>query len=171
MSPAPREARPKSAGVQADRQHGQASVGPRENQSRGSRSTMPHPSGPRPREWREGPYERSGRGARETTGTRLGRAAETSGRGRACEESWKTVEIKMSAANPGGAGSNSRPGSRNRPPRARQDESYAPTLVFDQPSREQRHQERTEPSARQGVPDAIPRLRSNQGCTAATAGV
>ena len=59
------------------------------------------PAVPRPREQREGSYERSGRGARETTGTRLGRAAETSGRGRACEESWKTVEIKMSAANPG----------------------------------------------------------------------
>jgi len=121
------------------------------------------PAEPRPREQREGSYERSGRGARETTGTRLGRAAETSGRGRACEESWKTVEIKMSAANPGGAGSNSRPGSRNRPPRARQDESYAPTLVFDQPSREQRHQERTEPSARQGDAGRNPAIAIEPG--------
>src|SRR6516164_1188535 len=118
MSPAPREARPKSAGVQADRQHGQASVGPRENQSRGSRSTMPHPSGPRPREWREGPYERSGRGARETTGTQPHRAAESSARATASEESYGTTATKTSLVSRGGAGSSSTPRSRNRPPPA-----------------------------------------------------
>src|SRR5580704_13486619 len=69
---------PKSAGVQAGRQRGRAPAGRRESQCRGSRSTLPRPAEPSPREQREGSYERSGRGARETTGTRPGRVAETS---------------------------------------------------------------------------------------------
>src|ERR1700680_2064452 len=47
-------------------------------QNRGSRSTMPHPAKPHLPEKREGSYERSGRGARETTGTPPRRGAETS---------------------------------------------------------------------------------------------
>ena len=129
------------------------------------------PAEPRPREQREGSYERSGRGARETTGTRLGRAAETSGRGRACEESWKTVEIKMSAANPGAPD----------PIRGQVAETGHPEpdrmRATRQPSSSISHLAssgiKTVPSPvpDKAMPDAIPRLRSNQGCTAATAGV
>src|SRR5262249_9891200 len=119
ISPAQRTAPQNPSDVPAGRQHGRGSAGRRVNPSRGSRSTTPHPAPPRRRELREGPYERSGRGALETTGTRPRRAAESSARRRASEESHGAVATQRPLVTREDAVSSLKPRSRSRPPPAR----------------------------------------------------
>ena len=106
------------------------------------------------------------------TGTRPRRAAESSARGRASEESHGTMATKTLLATRGGRRIQFE-ATKPKPATA------SPMMVraARQPSLSISHLARSgiksvpNPVPDKAMPDATPRLRSNQGCTAATAGV